>query len=77
MMPTETDALREALYRAIGSRVTDARVHELMVHAAVPLHGHPMQNSGGYVAALLRADLKDEIDKVLAHLEQEEPTRAD
>ena len=58
------DGLREALYQAVGA-MTDARVAELMRAASVPLHGHPIHNAAGYVAALLRADMKERIDAAL------------
>jgi hypothetical protein len=58
------DALREALYRVVGS-MTDARLDELMRAAAVPLHGHPIHNAAGYIAAILRADMKEGIDAAL------------
>jgi len=71
MTPAEVaaaDTLRKALYQAVG-RITDARVAELIRAGNVPLHGHPMHNAAGYVAALVRTQLKIDIDAALADLD--------
>jgi len=60
--------LREALYKVAGS-ITDARVAELMRAASIPLHGHPIHNEAGYVAGVIRAEIKIGVDAALARLE--------
>jgi hypothetical protein len=63
-LPDKPPAI-DRLYAEIGKTLTDARIDDLIRQAAIPLHGRPVDMLARHVAAMVRADAKQAIDRAL------------
>ena len=67
-MAVDVERLREALYREIGRRITDAEVQKQMEYAGIPLHGRPISVDlqAREVGARMRRAAMEAVDAALA-----------